>query len=262
MSILAQSYFWSEQAAHAKLSRIMWPGGPLCPHCGAAERIGAVTGKGARAGLHFCCGCRRQVRATMGTLFEGSHVPLHKWFQACFLLTAGEHGISAHRLHLQLEVTNKTALRMVQRLEPVTIRTRPDFCAAEGGPGSWDAGGWGANDWTEAVNSALSADSSKDSHKARFPAPPTRQLLGFVEAARALRCRQDEGWFDAVLTEAGECRAGRGRTAAKARGIPIPDVRSVGIRIAAEADPGCGGGFAVAAPAGGDLDDRTDERIA
>jgi len=110
MSIISRSYFWDEQAAHAKLEEIVWPNGPVCTRCGATDRIGAVTGKGARAGLKFCCRCRKQFRATVGTMFEGSHVPLHKWFQACFLLSVAGDVISPYQLHLRLEVTNKTAL--------------------------------------------------------------------------------------------------------------------------------------------------------
>jgi hypothetical protein len=120
MSIISQSYFWDEQAAHAKLEEILWPNGPVCTRCGATDRIGAVTGKGARAGLKFCCRCRKQFRATVGTMFEGSHVPLHKWFQACFLLSTAPSAISAYQLHLRLEVTNKTALGIVHRLAWIT----------------------------------------------------------------------------------------------------------------------------------------------
>jgi transposase-like protein len=114
---LSQPYFWNEQAARAKLEEIVWTGGPVCPYCGATDRSGTVSGKGARAGFKFCCRCRKQFRATIGTLFEGSHIPLHKWFQAGFLLTASDNTIGTHRLHLRLEVTNKTALSMRRRIE-------------------------------------------------------------------------------------------------------------------------------------------------
>src|SRR5215472_12558867 len=116
MSIVSRPYFWDEQAAHAELEEIVWPNGPVCTRCGATDRIGAVTGKGARAGLKYCCRCRKQFRATVGTIFEGSHVPLHKWFQACFLLSAARSVVSPYQLHLRLEVTNKTALGIVHRL--------------------------------------------------------------------------------------------------------------------------------------------------
>jgi len=119
MSIVLEPYFWDERAAHAKLEEIVWPNGPVCRRCGATDRIGAVTGKGARAGLKFCCRCRKQFRATIGTMFEGSHVPLHKWFQASFLLNAAQGAVTAHQLHRRLEVTNKTALGIVRRLAAV-----------------------------------------------------------------------------------------------------------------------------------------------
>src|SRR6516225_5041603 len=119
MFITSRPYFWDEQAAHAKLEEIVWPNGPVCTRCGATDRIGAVTGRGARAGLKFCCRCRKQFRATVGTMFEGSHVPLHKWFQACFLLSAAPGVISPYQLHLRLEVTNKTALGIVHRLSGI-----------------------------------------------------------------------------------------------------------------------------------------------
>ena len=133
MSIISRPYFWNEQAAHAKLEEIVWPNGPVCTRCGATDRIGAVTGKGARAGLKFCCRCRKQFRATVGTMFEGSHVPLHKWFQACFLLSAAAKVISPYQLHLRLEVTNKTALGIVNRL--AGIIAREESCADDGSQG-------------------------------------------------------------------------------------------------------------------------------
>ncbi len=130
MFILSQRYFWDEQAAHAKLEEIVWPNGPVCIRCDATDRIGAVTGKGARAGLKFCCRCRKQFRATIGTIFEGSHVPLHKWFQACFILSAAGTAITAYQLHLRLEVTNKTAIGIIQRLEGRIVNVRQNLRGA------------------------------------------------------------------------------------------------------------------------------------
>ena len=102
-----------EAAAFAKLEEIVWPHGPVCPHCGEARRIGRLTGRGARLGLRLCLNCRKQFRATLGTIFEGTHVPLHKWFEACLLLAHRNTG--ARRLHRLLGVSYKTALRMIRQ---------------------------------------------------------------------------------------------------------------------------------------------------
>jgi len=204
MSILLQPFFWDERAAHAKLEEIVWPSGPICPRCGATDRIGAVTGKGARAGLKFCCRCRKQFRATIGTVFEGSHVPLHKWFQASFLLSAAENEISAHKLHLRLEVTNKTALKIVHRLQEALRGA--EYNPLDGtGALSW-AETWDLRrpQWrrTTAAHGAH-ANGRDDSLWTQFPTPPARQFRGFVETARELGCNEDDIRFDQVLTRIG-----------------------------------------------------------
>jgi hypothetical protein len=217
MSFLSQPYFWDVEAAHAKLEELIWPNGPVCIHCGAIDRIGAVTGKGARAGLKFCCRCRKQFRATIGTIFEGSHVPLYKWFQACFLLIAGEGSMTAYRLHLHLEVTNKTAMGMIERLGGHIMSPRES-----------------ARDWASSVQivacaepmvaqrrfadrtAAVSAKRSRcriargaiaigwdELPWMQFPARPRRQFLRFVATARELGCVEVEESFDRVLAEVG-----------------------------------------------------------
>ena len=116
MSVLNKPYFHDEAAAFAKLEEIVWPNGPVCPHCGGVERIGKLEGQTARPGLRKCYQCRKQFTVKVGTVFESSHVPLHKWFQACYLMCASKKGFSAHQLHRTLEVTYKTAWFMAHRI--------------------------------------------------------------------------------------------------------------------------------------------------
>lgn len=114
MSILSKAYFHDEAAAFAKLEEIVWPHGPVCPHCGGMERVYDLSKT--RLGLKKCGHCRKQFTVRVGTVFESSHVPLHKWFQAVFLMTSSKKGISAHQLHRTLEVTYKTAWFMAHRI--------------------------------------------------------------------------------------------------------------------------------------------------
>jgi len=127
MSILSAPYFHDEAAAFEKLESIIWPNGPVCPHCGEAKRIGALEGVRTkpskkhpegkvRHGLKKCYACRKQFTVRIGTLFEDSSVPLHKWFQAAYLLCSSKKGMSSHQLHRVLEVTYKTAWFMTHRL--------------------------------------------------------------------------------------------------------------------------------------------------
>jgi transposase-like protein len=207
MTILSQPYFRIEQSALSKLESLVWPNGPVCVHCGATDRIGAVTGKGARPGLKFCCRCRKQFRVTMGTMFEGSHVPLHKWFQACFLLTASEAGISAHQLHLKLQITNKTALCMVHRLaESGRAAQRADGSAAPLGQRQlfvFPRTRWRRRVPLSEPGQTIPRDGvSNAKGQPLWPTPPagaTRQFLSFVDAARELSCSDDESRFETIV---------------------------------------------------------------
>ena len=121
MSVLSKPYFQDEAAAFAKLESIVWPNGPTCPKCGAVDRIGSLDGvkdkKGrVRHGLKKCYHCRSQFTVRVGTVFESSHIPLHKWLQAAYLLAASKKGISAHQLHRILEIAYKSAWFMAHRL--------------------------------------------------------------------------------------------------------------------------------------------------
>lgn len=123
-SILSAPHFHSEQAAFAHLESIIWPDGPICPRCGTKEKITEVNGKTARTGLKRCADCKRQFTVTVGTVFESSHVKLHKWFQAAHLLASSKKGISAHQLHRTLQVTYKTAWFMFHRLREAMRPTK------------------------------------------------------------------------------------------------------------------------------------------
>lgn len=127
MSILTKKHFHDEAAAFAELESIMWPEGPVCPHCGGMDRVYALKGvrtkpskknpEGVeRHGLKKCGHCRKQFTVRVGTVFEDSHAPLHKWFQAIHLLCSSKKGISSHQLHRILEVQYNTAWFMSHRI--------------------------------------------------------------------------------------------------------------------------------------------------
>ncbi|WP_035180369.1 IS1595 family transposase [Acidocella facilis] len=116
MSILNAPYFQDEEAAYAKLESVVWPHGPVCPHCGTMERMKRLEGKATRPGLYKCYACRKQSRVTVGTAFESSHVKLHVWLQAVYLMCASKKGISSNQLARVLGVTVKTGWFMSQRI--------------------------------------------------------------------------------------------------------------------------------------------------
>ncbi len=115
-SVLNQPYFQDEDAAYAKMESIVWQNGATCPHCGCIDRMKKMGGTATRPGLYKCYACRKQSRVTVGTVFESSHVKLHVWLQAAYLMCSSKKGISSNQLGRTLGVTVKTAWFMSHRL--------------------------------------------------------------------------------------------------------------------------------------------------
>lgn len=115
-ALFTQPRFTDETAAREHLESLRWPNGPVCPHCACFQRISKLEGKSHRPGLYFCGDCRQQFTVTVGTVFERSKIPLHKWVLATHLLCASKKGMSSHQLHRMLGVTYKTAWFMSHRI--------------------------------------------------------------------------------------------------------------------------------------------------
>lgn len=47
--------------------------------CKSEAKIYELKGKTTRLGLNKCGNCRKQFTVRIGTIFEESHIPLHKW---------------------------------------------------------------------------------------------------------------------------------------------------------------------------------------
>lgn len=117
MSVLSKPYFHNEAAAFRHLESVLWPEGPVCPHCGSLNAKHYDLGK-TRLGLRKCAekGCRKQFTVKVGTVFESTHIPLNKMLQAVYLMTSSKKSISAHQLHRVLEITYKSAWFLAHRI--------------------------------------------------------------------------------------------------------------------------------------------------
>ncbi|RWN60313.1 MAG: IS1595 family transposase [Mesorhizobium sp.] len=115
---LTAAIYHDADKAREHLEAIHWPHGPFCPHCGNAnpERITKLKGKSTRPGVYKCNECRLPFSVTVGTVFERSKIPLHKWVLASHLYASSKKGMSAHQLHRMLGVTYKTAWFMAHRI--------------------------------------------------------------------------------------------------------------------------------------------------
>jgi transposase-like protein len=132
-SFLNAKHLQNEEAAYAWVEARIWPNGPVCPHCGGVERISKMQGKSTRIGAYKCYQCRKPFTVKVGTIFEASHVPMHLWLQAIFLLSSSKKGISSNQLHRTLGCTLKTAWFISHRVREAM---RDGNLAPMGGPDS------------------------------------------------------------------------------------------------------------------------------
>ncbi len=93
-----------------------------------------MTGKTTRPGLYKCKDCRKPFSATMGTVYERSHIPLHKWLHATHMIVSSKKGISAHQLFRDLGFGSyKTAWFMAHRIREAMRDDCPAPMGSTGG---------------------------------------------------------------------------------------------------------------------------------
>jgi hypothetical protein len=67
-------------------------------------------------GWYFCSDCRDKFTVRVGTLYERSHIPLHKWLFATHLIVSSKKGMSALQLSRMLGLTYKSTWFMCHRI--------------------------------------------------------------------------------------------------------------------------------------------------
>jgi transposase-like protein len=135
--------FQDEEKARLWLEAQRWPDGPVCPKCKKRDRVVAapdIRSRPSKAnpdgallrGVYHCNPCRKRFTVRTGTLYERSHIPLHKWLYATHLLCSSKKGMSALQLHRMLGVSRKSAWFMAHRIREGMRETNPTPMGGEG----------------------------------------------------------------------------------------------------------------------------------
>ncbi|MDE0609335.1 MAG: IS1595 family transposase [Anaerolineaceae bacterium] len=96
------------------LEELRFGDSPYCPHCGSS-RVARKADNG-RVGRWNCHECRSSFNVLSGTLFQGTKVQLQLWFLAISLMVNAKKSISSCQLARDLDVNQKTAWYMQQRI--------------------------------------------------------------------------------------------------------------------------------------------------
>lgn len=98
--------YGTERLCEAALERARWPEGFRCPCCGGAAHC---VLHGSNRKVFQCNACRRQTSLIVGTVFQGTKLPLTVWFLAIYLISQAKTGLSALALKRHLGVSYPTA---------------------------------------------------------------------------------------------------------------------------------------------------------
>jgi transposase-like protein len=171
---LTDPIFTDEKAARAHFEQLRWPNGPVCPHCGSIDSATELNGKSTRPGVYKCRECRKPFTATIGTLYERSHIPLHKWLLATHLICASKKGMSAHQLFRMLGFGSyRTAWFVAHRIREGMREFSPEGSSPLGG-----------------ANKVVEVDESYVGGKARNRknhVPPKEAVVSLVEREGRVR---------------------------------------------------------------------------
>lgn len=123
--------FKTEKACYLYLEKARWNGKPVCPHCGSTRTPSIVA---SRSKLFkdipsYRCNeslCNLNFTVRTGGIFEGSKIPLMKWFQAAYEISISKKGISSVELGERIGISQKAAWHLNHRLRVMFQQTAPE----------------------------------------------------------------------------------------------------------------------------------------
>jgi len=105
------NYFDTEEKCLQYIEQIRWNGSPVCTTCFSEKIYRFKDGKRLK-----CADCKTEFTAKVGTIFQNSKLPMIKWFMGMYLVSCHKKGISTYDLADDLEITQKTAWFLQQRI--------------------------------------------------------------------------------------------------------------------------------------------------
>jgi transposase-like protein len=125
MELISELRFQSEEEAYRYVECCIWPRGAICPRCGEMKRVGRLKGLSTRIGTYKCYRCRKPFTVKINSVFEASHVLMHVWLKAIFLIGLSRRSIEARDLVRILEVSPRTAEYLLARIRRAVRHREP-----------------------------------------------------------------------------------------------------------------------------------------
>jgi len=102
-------YFKNNEICEKHLEKVRWNNEVVCPFCSSNVVYKTKL-------RYFCGDCEKRFNVKTKTIFENTKISLTKWFVSIYLSTSYKKGISSLQLSKDIDVTQKTAWFMLQRI--------------------------------------------------------------------------------------------------------------------------------------------------
>jgi len=107
-----QKTFPDNEACEKHLAEQRWPNGFICPRCGHSKAWYLANRK-----LFDCKSCRFQTSLAAGTIFQGTRIPLVKWYWLLYHMAMDKVGVSISEMQRILEIGQyRTAWLMAHKI--------------------------------------------------------------------------------------------------------------------------------------------------
>ena len=115
MNVLSiAQWFPTQESCIEHLERIKWDGNPYCPYCNS-HKVARKIEKN-HIGRWNCHNCLSTFKVLSGTIFQGTKIPLQKWFAAIAILLNAKKSVSSYQLARDLDLNQKTAWYVTTRI--------------------------------------------------------------------------------------------------------------------------------------------------
>ena len=118
--------FPSHESCISLLEDVRWGEHPQCPYC-ESDKVARKKESG-KIGRWNCHSCKSSFNVLAGTLFQGTKIPLPKWFLAIALMVNAKQSFSSCQLARYLGLNQGSTWSMMQRIHTeMKIRKKDRF---------------------------------------------------------------------------------------------------------------------------------------
>ena len=127
----------AEERALERLELARWGGRTTCPYC-SSDFVGHLPGQGNSGVRWQCWSCNRTFSALVGTMFDGTRIPLHRWFRCIALVVGAKKPAPSEEVARHLNIRPSVVSSMMRQIraamaEPAQAALLGDILAAKAG---------------------------------------------------------------------------------------------------------------------------------